>query len=256
MDLTVFASGSTGNCALVSHGTTHLLVDAGISAKNIRLALAHWGLTTAQLAGVVITHNHSDHISGLQTLTRQDPSLPLFASAPVARQVCYRLPVEGQTHTFTPGDEFSIGGLHIRSIPTSHDTPGSVGYRFTAPDGRCACIVTDLGVVTDAVREGVAGVKLAMLEFNHDPELLWRGPYPPSLKMRVAGPQGHLSNREGAELAALAAETGAHTLVMAHLSRQNNTPRLALDAARQTLAGREVKITAAPVLDWSLRLEV
>lgn len=257
MRLTVFASGSTGNCALISQGDTHLLVDAGISTKNIRLRLAHLGLAPESLSGVVITHDHSDHISGLQTLTRQNPALPLFASVPVGRQVCYRLPVEGQTHTFTPGDQFSVGAIHIRTIPTSHDTPGSVGYRFTAPDGAAACVVTDLGVVTDAVREGVAGVKLAMLEFNHDPELLWQGPYPPMLKMRVSGPQGHLSNQEGAELAALAAEAGAKALVMAHLSRQNNTPALARQAAEAALAAFPgVRIEAAPILSDGLTIEV
>lgn len=257
MTLTLFASGSTGNCALVSQGDTHLLVDVGISTKRVREALGVWGLDPGQLSGVVVTHNHTDHVAGLGTLTRQNPQLPLFASRPVARQLCYRLPIDGQTHSFAPGDDFSLGGIHIATIPTSHDTPGSVGYRFTASDGTSACIVTDLGVVTDEVRQGVAGARLAVIECNHDPDLLRTGPYPYPLKRRIAGPQGHLSNREGAGLCALCAQEGAKTLVLAHLSQHNNTPRLALDAVRDALGNRPgPAVAVAPVLDARARWEV
>lgn len=257
MYLTVFASGSSGNCALVSQGDTHLLVDAGISAKNIRLGLARRGLCPEELSGVVITHNHSDHISGLRTLTRQLPSLPLFATVPVARQICYRLPAEGQTHTFQPGEDFSVGALRVRSIPTSHDTPGSVGYRFTAPDGRAACVVTDLGVVTPQVEAAVEGVDLAMIECNHDIDSLRNGPYPYYLKARIAGPQGHLSNTDGAGLCALCARSGARSLILAHLSRENNTPALARAAVSKALEGLPpVRLEVAPALCGGLTIEV
>ena len=256
MRLTIFASGSSGNCALVSQGDTHLLVDAGVSARRISAALAHCGLTPADLTGCLITHTHSDHITGLATLTKQY-ALPLYATDSAARQLAYRLPVDHLLHTFTPDRDLTLGGVVVRPLPTSHDAPGSVGYRFTGPDGRAACLVTDLGVVTEEVEAGIQGVNAAVIECNHDPDLLENGPYPYYLKARIAGPQGHLSNADGAGLCALCAQGGAHTVVLAHLSRENNSPALARAAAAQALAGFEgVRLEIAPVLCDGLFIEV
>lgn len=256
MRLTIFASGSSGNCALVSHGDTHLLVDAGISARRIAAALAHWNLSPNSLSGCLVTHTHSDHIAGLATLTKRCP-LPLYATAPAARQLAYRLPVDHLLHTLSPSQDCPIGDLTVRPIPTSHDAPGSAGYRFTAPDGRSACLVTDLGVITEEVEAAIRGVNAAVIECNHDPDCLENGPYPYYLKARIAGPQGHLSNQDGARLCALCARSGAHTLVLAHLSRENNSPALARSAALQALSGLEnVRLEVAPVLSDGLSIEV
>lgn len=256
MRFTIFASGSSGNCALVSHGDTHLLVDAGISARRITAALAHWNLSAEHLSGCLITHAHADHIAGLATLSKRF-SLPLYATAPAGRQVAYRLPVDHLLHDLTPPEEFPIGDLTVRPIPTSHDSPGSVGYRFTAPDGRSACLVTDLGVVTPQVEAAVEGVDLAVIECNHDIDSLQNGPYPYYLKSRIAGPQGHLSNADGARLCARCARSGAHTVVLAHLSRENNTPALARAAVSQALEGLPpVRLEVAPVLCDGLTIEV
>lgn len=256
MRLTIFASGSSGNCALVSHGGTHLLLDAGISTKRISAALAHWNLSPEYLAGCLITHTHADHIAGLATLTKRFP-IPLYATAPAGRQLAYRLPVDRLLQTVIPGEEHTIGEITVRPIPTSHDSPGSAGYRFTSPDGHSACLVTDLGVVTGEVEEGVRGVDAAVIECNHDPDRLQSGPYPYYLKSRIAGPQGHLSNADGARLCALCARSGAHTVVLAHLSKENNSPALARAAVSQALEGLEtVRLEVAPVLDDGLVLEV
>lgn len=256
MQFTIFASGSSGNCALVSHGDTHLLVDAGISARRITAALAHWNLSAEHLSGCLITHAHADHIAGLATLSKRF-SLPLYATAPAGRQVAYRLPVDHLLHDLTPPEEFPIGDLTVRPIPTSHDSPGSVGYRFTAPDGRSACLVTDLGVVTPDVEDAVQGVDLAVIECNHDPDRLQNGPYPYYLKARISGPQGHLSNADGARLCALCARAGAHTVVLAHLSRENNSPALARAAVSQAMEGLgPVRLEVAPVLGDGLAIEV
>lgn len=256
MRLTIFASGSSGNCALVSDGSTHLLVDAGISAKRISAALAHQNLSPEHLTGCLITHTHSDHIAGLATLTKHF-SLPLYATAPAGRQVAYRLPVERLLHTLEPPKSEVIGGIAVQAIPTSHDSPGSVGYRFTAPDGRSACLVTDLGVVTPEVEHAVEGVDLAMIECNHDIDSLQNGPYPYYLKSRIAGPQGHLSNADGAGLCALCVRSGARSLVLAHLSKENNTPALARAAVSKALEGLPtVRLEVAPVLCDGLTIEV
>ena len=256
MRLTIFASGSGGNCALLSAGDTHLLVDAGLSARRIAAALGSCGLTPGDLAGCLITHTHSDHTAGLATLTKQH-SLPLYATAQAGRQLAYRLPIDHLLHTLTPNQEHTLGSVVVRPIPTSHDAPGSVGYRFTGPDGRAACLVTDLGVVTREVEAGIQGVNAAVIECNHDPDLLENGPYPYYLKARIAGPQGHLSNDDGARLCALCAQGGAHTVVLAHLSRENNTPALARAAAAQALAGFDgVRLEVAPPLCDGLLIEV
>ncbi len=256
MRLTIFASGSGGNCALVSEGNTHLLLDAGVSARRIAAALAHCGLTLDDLSGCLITHTHSDHIAGLATLTKRHAT-PLYATAPAGRQLAYRLPVDHLLHTLTPTEDRAIGGITVRPIPTSHDAPGSAGYRFTAPDGRSACLVTDLGVVTKDVEAGIQGVHAAVIECNHDPNRLQNGPYPYYLKARIAGPEGHLSNEDGARLCALAAQGGAHTVVLAHLSKENNSPALARAAVAKALAGFEgVRLEVAPVLCDGLFIEV
>ncbi len=257
MYVTIFASGSTGNCALVSQGKTHILVDAGLSARRIGACLAHWNLSPQAITAGVITHSHSDHIAGLPVLTRRS-DFPLFATAPTCRQLCYRMAIDDRVHSFAPGEDFSIGDVAVQSIPTSHDTPGSVGYRFTGPDGKSACIVTDLGVVTPEVADGVRGCGVAVVELNHDPEWLWQNrAYSYPLKVRIAGEHGHLANAEGAELCALAAGSGAHTVVLAHLSQHNNSPALARAAAQAALADFPgVRVEVAPVFCDGLKLEV
>lgn len=255
MHITIFASGSTGNCALVSQGDTHILVDAGISARRIGGCLAHWNLSPQAITAVLITHPHRDHIGGLETLIKHT-DFPIYATTPAAQQLCYRLAIDHRIHTFQAGTSFSVGELGVLGIPTRHDAPGSVGYRFTEPGGKSACIVTDLGVVTSQVEAGVAGCALAVIESNHDLDCLHSGPYPYPLQARVAGPEGHLCNEDGAALCAHAAQNGAHTVVLAHLSQQNNSPALALAAAEQALAGFGTRIEVAPVFCDGLRLEV
>lgn len=255
MTFTIFASGSTGNAALLSSGDVHILLDAGISARRLSRRLGLLGLTEKDIDAALITHPHSDHIAGLDTLARHT-AFPIYATPPVARQLCYRMPIEEKVHTIQPNEGFFIQDVAVLPIPTSHDTPGSVGYRLTGPDGRAACLVTDLGLLTDDVRQGVSGVDLAVIECNHDPDCLANGPYPYPLQQRIAGPRGHLSNADGAALAALAAET-AHTVVLAHLSRQNNSPALALAAAREALAPYpHVSLAVAPPLCDGLTWEV
>lgn len=241
MTITTLASGSSGNCILVSHGATHLLVDCGISCLRIKRALAALGLAPGDLAGILITHEHSDHISGLATLFKQF-HLPVYCSRGTGRQLVYRIAFIGEVlHDFEPGDPFVLGGLTVTPFATSHDAADSVGYTFT--DGvRKAAIVTDLGVVTSVVEQAIQGSDLMVVESNHDPDWVMDGPYPWPLKQRVLGPQGHLSN---ADCAALCKRIGARTVVLAHLSAENNSPSLALDTVR-AVVGEGVTVEAAP----------
>ena len=248
---TTLASGSSGNCALVSCGGTRLLLDAGISARRITTALKGLGVDPASLSGVLVTHEHSDHVSGLATLTKQ-LGLPVYATAPTLRQLCCRIPfLERLCRDFAPGDGFPLGELWVASFPTSHDAACSVGYTLTG-DGCKVASATDLGRLTPEVVNAVRGCDLLVCEANHDVDWVRSGPYPYYLKERILGDRGHLSNEMGAELAALAAESGTRTVVLAHLSSENNTPARARDAAARRLSASgidpegDVSLTVAP----------
>lgn len=234
--MTVFpiASGSTGNCLLVSYQDTHILIDAGVSAKKITTALATRHLSPNQLSGIFITHVHSDHVSGLAVLTKKAP-VPLFATQETILQLVSKSPeLRPLCHQLLPNIHHPLGELSILPFPTSHDCVGSVGFSVQSPSGKMA-IATDLGFVTQAVWEGVEGCDLLVAETNHDLDLLENGPYPPHLKQRVASDRGHLSNYAGAELIANAVSAGARTLLLAHLSKENNTPSLARNAVLDLL---------------------
>ena len=228
LELCTLASGSSGNSLLVTDGRTHMLVDAGISCRRICTGLKELGVEPKELAGVLITHEHSDHISGLTTLTKQ-LKLPVYASPGTGRQLCYRIAfLEELLRPVAPGEGFSVGGLAIESFPTSHDAAESVGYALSA-GGRKAAVVTDLGYVTGAVLRGI---------------------------------RGHLSNEAGAELAWTAVEGGARTVVLAHLSHENNTPARAHEVVRGVLerrgaaVGRDVALEVAPRSEKSRRYTV
>ena len=228
MNIALFASGSSGNCALVSDGETHILIDAGISARRICAGLTAQDVAPADLAGVLVTHEHSDHVKGLAVLLRRDPTA-VYALPAVCAALRKLLPERTDClHEIAPGEPFCLGDVRVTPFPTPHDAAGSCGYRLdgSARFGFC----TDLGTVTDAVRAALCGVDCAVIEANHDPELLRTGPYPIYLKRRIASDHGHLSNESAGALAVYLAENGAQQLILGHLSRENNTPRAALTA--------------------------
>ena len=252
MRLVTFASGSTGNCALVSAGG-HILIDAGISLRRIRSNLSLSGLTPEDVSGVLITHEHSDHISGLAMLVKYHKT-PVYAPAAVASYLCGSIPgIDPCLREIVPGEVFSLGGMNIRAFPTPHDARQSVGYRIES--GAVFGFATDMGHVTEEIVAALSGADAAVIEANHDADMLLSGPYPAYLKQRVLSGRGHLSNEEGAELALRLAESGTRTIILGHLSRENNTPSLAVGTVRQALDDREVIVCAAPA-DERLTVEI
>lgn len=242
LNIATLASGSSGNCMLVSDGATHILIDAGISARRITTGLKALGVDPGTLSAVLITHEHSDHISGLATLSKQ-LDFRLCTAAPTARQLCYRLAgLEDRLLTFAPGEGFSVGGLYIGTFPTLHDCACPVGYTVTAADGARMALCTDLGVVTPAVEEGIRGARLVVAEANYDVDSLRSGPYPAFLKERILGDHGHLSNEMGGALALYAVEQGARRVVLGHLSKENNSPGLAYNAVEGALTRGGVRV--------------
>ena len=242
------ASGSSGNSLVFSYGQTHILVDAGISCRRITTALKSLGLGVEDLDALLITHTHSDHISGLQTLLKKT-SFPILASGRACRELDYRL--AGIRHRLqeVPGmEEFSLGQCTVTGFPTSHDAPGSFGYRLESSDGSLG-VLTDTGYVTPEAREVLLGVDTAVLETNHDVEAVRSGPYPYYLKERILGNGGHLRNEDAARFAVTLAQHGANQIVLAHLSEENNTPAMARNAVETALSAAgfsEVRLTVAP----------
>ena len=230
---------------MLSCGDTHLLIDAGISCRRITVALKELGLTPADLTAILITHTHSDHISGLNTLLKKT-TCPLLATPRTCRELSCR--VEGIDPRLMGLDSpITLGEIDMQPIPTSHDAPGSCGWRFDT-DGGSVGFLTDTGYITDEAADLLPGVDLAILEANHDVEALRSGPYPYYLKQRILGLEGHLCNEDAAAFAVTLAEHGAGEIVLAHLSHDNNTPAMALNAVESALsaAGLSPALTVAP----------
>ena len=241
------ASGSSGNALLLSCGTTHLLVDAGISCRRITTALREIGVAPEALTAILITHTHADHISGLQVLLKKT-TCPVRAFGRTCRELEYRL--TGITDRLLPMEaaiRYTLGSCTVTAFPTSHDAPGSCGYRFDTADGSVG-LMTDTGFVTEEAANVLPGVDLAILESNHDVECLRSGPYPYYLKQRILGAEGHLCNEDAALFAVTLAKSGASEIVLAHLSKENNTPAMARNAVERALstAGLDPALTVAP----------
>ena len=240
------ASSSSGNAALLCTGASRLLIDAGISCMRLRRSLASLGTSLDELDGILITHAHTDHIAGLATLVKSH-SVPIHCSEETARQLVYQVAgVERLLCPFPLGNQFRIGDCRVASIPTSHDSRGSTGYRIDSA-GCSFGLMTDTGVLPVAAQL-LLGVDLLVLESNHDVETLRSGPYPYALKRRVLGDAGHLSNDLAAQFAAASARAGTGEIVLAHLSRENNTPQMALNTVGRALeaAGWHGRLTVAP----------
>jgi phosphoribosyl 1,2-cyclic phosphodiesterase len=227
MQIHVLASGSTGNATLIQMAGANILVDAGISARRIKNALAAQGTAVEDLDAILVTHEHRDHVAGLPTLSRKY-RLPIYAR-PAAWQAMDEdgigagIALESRRELAASLD---IGKLKIEPFSLSHDAADPVGFSFFHRHEKCA-LATDLGFVTDTAKKGLAFADALVLEANHDIDLLKQGSYPWFLKQRILGSRGHLANTDaGWTLARLPKKNNCHVL-LAHLSQENNRPELA-----------------------------
>jgi len=230
------ASGSSGNATLVRAGDTAVLIDCGIGMRKLMLALAQYGLAPGDLSGVVVTHEHQDHIQSAHALSKRF-GVPLVANERTLRAFFTRR--TQCPHVLLPvGDRWAAGDLCVGTFPVPHDAADPVGVNIThAPSGQKLTHLTDLGHVSETVRVAVRGAHLLILEANHDVHRLRGGEYPGYLKARILGERGHLSNEAAVGLLCEhALSHGPHTVWLAHLSKENNTPKLALGYAKATVA--------------------
>lgn len=228
-------SGSSGNCTYIGSAKGGILIDAGVSARRITVALTERDIDPSSIDAVFITHEHTDHVSGLRVLIKRY-GYKVYASAGT-------LDVLEQKRILSPGDRFEVlpqsgveaADLFVTGFHTSHDSRESMGFRIKTGDDRTIAVATDTGCMTDTVRAALRGCDLVLLESNHDVGMLKNGGYPYFLKQRILCDTGHLSNECcAAELPALA-QSGTTRFVLGHLSRENNLPELAYDTALAAL---------------------
>lgn len=235
-------SGSSGNCSVVRCGGSYLLVDMGKGVRVTTGALREAGLEAADCGGILITHEHSDHVKGLATFLKRH-QLPVYGAEDTigALEKAGILPAGCPVCVLDPasGEAADVAGFGVRAFPTSHDVP-CVGYRIATPDGKTMAIATDLGVLTPAVHAALAGCDLVALESNYDPYMLRNGPYPYYLRARIEGPRGHLSNDECSEKLLELVQGGCEKFALCHLSQENNTPPLALQTVFTTFGAAGV----------------
>ena len=248
MTICTLASSSSGNCTIVSQGKTHLLIDAGISLRRIREGLRLFGITPNELTGVLVTHEHSDHINGIKMLVKYHKT-PVFASYGAGYGIGGVMPEADPYINFIEiGVTFELGDIVVSSFKTPHDAIDSVGYRLVA-GGKTLSYATDLGKVTDEVLEAASGADIAVIEANHDSEMLRSGPYPQFLKRRILSAHGHLSNNDSGKFAVRLAMSGTRIVQLAHLSRENNTPGLARQTVEDALTASGVAVGSQISLD-------
>ena len=228
-----FASGSAGNCYLIKSGDSAILIDAGISTKRIHNAIEEIGLDREAIQGVFITHEHSDHVKGINVLTKKNPEWKIYASHGTGKCIREKVFCQDQLCCFDAGDTICVGDMEIRSFSISHDAADPVCYSIRCGDSKLT-ILTDTGIVTPEAKKELMESDIIVMEANHEVNMLKAGPYPYSLKRRILGEQGHLSNETAGEsLAEIMIEDGRfRKIFLAHLSSENNFPRL----ARQTVA--------------------
>ena len=240
MKICILGSGSSGNCVFVSSDSTRVLIDAGLSAKEVERRLDLIGVRPETLTGLCVTHEHDDHKSAIGTLHRRH-KLSLYANSGTLQALEADDKLKGLAWSvFETGRPFQIGDLQIEPFSVPHDSYDPVGFAITCGASRVG-IVTDMGMATTLIRERLKNCHVLVLESNHDEDLLKNSTRPWSLKQRIAGNQGHLSNRQAGELMLEVAGPQLRCIFLAHLSSDCNRPELALKAARRTLDGADLK---------------
>src|SRR5580693_7293532 len=242
VSVSVLASGSRGNCALVATNTTRILVDAGLSGRETFKRLKALGERTEEISAILITHEHSDHVAGLSRLASK-LNVPVFLTAPThhawgraMRDEAGAIPALPKSEHFSAGRGFRVGDIEVMPFTIPHDAADPVAFTFRA-EGVKIGFATDLGYMPTNVRNHLRGCTVLVMESNHDVEMLRSGPYPWSVKQRVMSRVGHLSNEALAEFFTSDYDGGAEYIVLAHLSEQNNHPEKARVSAEQALGG-------------------
>jgi phosphoribosyl 1,2-cyclic phosphodiesterase len=234
------SSGSSGNCYYLGNEFYGILIDAGISATSIRRFLKDMNISMQTIMGVIITHNHIDHIRGLEVLTRKN-SLPAFTTEKIWKSIlssknkisrdCIReIPLQ---------QKFHLAGFDIEAFPVCHDAPETIGFHICAGDLKIT-IATDLGHICQTSAQYIKAANLLVIESNYDEQMLVNGRYPQFLKARIQSDHGHLGNHQTSSFLADIFSDNLSYICLAHLSKNNNTPEIVLQTLQQTFSERGI----------------
>ncbi len=234
------SSGSSGNCYYLGNGPRGLLIDAGISATSVRKFLGRMDIPIQSIAGILLTHNHIDHIKGLEVLTRRN-SIPAFTTRKIWKSILtpYNTISKDCIREIHIRKGFRLAGFEIEAFPVSHDAPETVGYHISAGDQKIT-IATDLGHICHNAAPYIKAANLLVIESNYDDEMLVNGRYPQFLKARIKSDHGHLGNHQASSFLAEIMNENLHHICLAHLSRNNNSPEQALLTLRETFTGKGI----------------
>lgn len=253
---TTLYSGSSGNCGLLEEDGKFLLVDLGKSCRATARALQELELHPSGLGGVLVTHEHSDHVNGLNVFLKKWP-VPVYGQAATLDILAGQGLVPGGAQLVEmDGSERDVAGFGVQSFSTSHDSAVCCGYRVTTPKGKTLAIATDLGIVSDEVLANLYCADVVALEANYDFHMLMTGPYPPYLKKRIESPRGHLCNDECAATLVKLIQAGGKRFSLCHISQENNAPALALQSVQLALMENGLVPDADVVVQAALRHEV
>ncbi|MBU3828553.1 MAG: MBL fold metallo-hydrolase [Candidatus Lactobacillus pullistercoris] len=247
MQVSILASGSTGNTSLITTGQHKILMDAGLSGKKIKNLLADVGVDINEIDLAFLSHDHSDHSSGLGVLMRRYPKIDAFANTGtwdylIDTNKIGKLPVE-QINTIEPGQTKTLGDLTVTAFATSHDAAEPQYYVFES-GGKRVAFLTDTGYVSENVEGEIKDADAYMMEFNYDTMMLREGPYSWSLKQRILSDVGHLSNEEACQALVDVVTPKTKHIFLAHRSQHNNTEYLAHDTAKEMLVDGDANLSS------------
>lgn len=234
-------SGSKGNSYLIGNEKNKILVDAGLSAKCIADNLLELGVKPSEIDGIIVTHEHMDHIAGIRVLSKKY-GIPVYANEKTMSAILHKMPdMESRfIRTFKNSENFYIGTLDVSPFKTPHDSVCSCGFSVYSGINKVT-VATDLGHMNSSVMENLKYSDILVLEANHDIQMLIKGPYSPFLKQRVQGPKGHLSNDLCGQTLAKLLDYGLNKVILAHLSEENNTHEIAYNTVVKHLLERGAK---------------
>ncbi len=247
------SSGSKGNSYLIKGEKNTILVDAGLNAKTTAMHLESIGVDPHEIDGIIVTHEHSDHICGIKVLTKKY-NIPIYANEKTMAKITSKADtiLPQNIRTFTNGEDFFIGEMNITPFKTPHDSVDSCGFSIYCKQNKIT-VATDLGHMTKTILSNCENSDLLVLEANHDLEMLQNGPYSEKLKSRIQGPHGHISNDMCGKTAAYLLKHGLRQLILAHLSDENNTPDLAYSTVFEYLQNEGAQVGKDVFLDVALQ---
>lgn len=240
------SSGSSGNCYYVGNEFHGLLIDAGISATSIRKFLRDINVPMQTIMGILITHNHIDHIRGLEVMIRKH-SIPVFTTKKVWGSILstHKNVSRDCIREITMQQRFHLAGFEIEAFPVSHDAPETVGFHLSEGEKKIT-IATDLGHICQTAASYIKAANLLVIESNYDEEMLINGSYPHFLKARIQSDNGHLGNRQTSSFLAEMINDNLTHICLAHLSKNNNTPDKALQTLKQVFAEKGITLNGKP----------